>query len=568
MNANRVSQQGTSTLDDNSIRRIKDGVSRAGEKRASKHQKTASIKKIAQKVSNDDNTTKRIVVASLTDIPSQFERIGTGFFREGHHLWEMVPGEGGFVLTRKHGEDHVLGYDPEPIKKESSVAVTDRFGVELKVGCKVRLPVHGKVATGTVLVLTPGSLDVGLDGGGKTSTPPGMTEFLEEEHEEHEEHGVEGDKGAAGPTLEEFIEQEEDEDTDHTPQGLEGVEEFVEQEMREGGGDKEAGDVFEPEISDKPKSDYVGPTGSQTGGIGGVASGSADDERHIAKAAQTDTPTQTITTQPTPAAPAEPGMPTYEPGLPGKLGQALEHYGTVSVYSSDMKRTYLVTKSGDKYDVRMEKLERLGLWDEAGLRRFEESLGNYEVQPMTEHVAVMIRQAMVVVDDMAEGMREWNEYWKSVGVRVAQASPKSKKAPKPKKTKEELAQSRKERRKQRELERAGLPKGTKLPPKPKMGAKDTDELAKLKEVVRMYEQNVDELDYTIQNIDPEAPNADVLAVDAVEVFLHNIEEEKERMEGEEEGEREEELSLETPSDLELGVQASKAGRIVVSMTDL
>ncbi|MGW8178773.1 MAG: hypothetical protein ACWGQW_08425 [bacterium] len=291
MNANRVSQQGTSTLDDDSIRRIKDGVSRAGKKRASKHQKTASIKKTAQKVSNDDNTTKRIVVASLADIPSQFERIGTGFFREGHHLWEMVPGEGGFVLTRKHGEDHVLGYDPEPIKKESSVAVTDRFGVELKVGCKVRLPVHGKVATGTVLVLTPGSLDVGLDGGGKTSTPPGMAEFLEEEEAEgehspeaiesmeqfmgeesrEEEHG--GDKGAAGPTLEEFIEQEEDEDTDHTPQGLEGVEEFVEQEMAEGehgGGDKEAGDVFEPEISDKPKSDYVGPTGSQAGGIGGA----------------------------------------------------------------------------------------------------------------------------------------------------------------------------------------------------------------------------------------------------------------------------------------------------------
>ncbi|MGW8179339.1 MAG: hypothetical protein ACWGQW_11345, partial [bacterium] len=276
------------------------------------------------------------------------------------------------------------------------------------------------------------------------------------------------------------------------------------------------------------------------------------------------------TTQPAPAAPApeEPGMPTFEPGIGGRLGRALETQDVVTIYSHDQNQVYVIAKQGDKYDVRRSRLEQLALMSPEDLAAFEQNIGEYEIQPMGNLTAAIIKQAMVVIDDMVVGMKEWNEYWKSVGVRVAQASPKPKKPPKPKKTKEELAQSRKERRKQREIERAGLPKGTKLPPKPKVGAKDTDELAKLKEVVRMYEQNVDELDYTIQNIDPEAPNADVLAVDAVDVFLHNIQEEKERMEGEEEGEREEELSLETPSDLELGVQASKAGRVVVSMTDL
>lgn len=539
MHANRVSQQGTSMLSDDSIRRIEGGVGNANKRRASKHKETV-IKKIAKKIDNNDNI-QRIVIANITDIPNHFERIGTGFFREGHHLWEMIPGEGGIVLTRKHGEDHVLGYDPEPIQKESSITVTDRFGIELKVGSKVRLPLHGKVATGTVLVLTPGSLDIGLDGGGRTSTPPGMTEFLEEESAEGE----------------------------HTPEGIHGLEEFMEEEVsEEAHGDKEAGDVFEPEISEKPKSDYVGPTGSQTGGIGGVAADS--EEEHIAKkTAQTDTPTQTTTTQPMPTAPVEqeaPGMPTYEPGVGGRLGEMLESHDTLSIFSTDMNRTFLVTKSGDKYDVRMEKLERLGLFDDNGLRQFEESLGNYEVSPMTEHTATMIKQAMVAVDDMAVDMKEWNEYWKSVGTRVAQASPKPKAPPKPKMTEEEKKQKQKERRKQRQIERAGLPKGTKLPPKPKVGMKDSDELAKLKEIVRVYEQNVDELDYTIKNIDPEAPNADVLAVDAVDVFLRNIEEEKEKMEEGEEEEREDELSLETPSDLELGAQDT--GHIVVSMADL
>lgn len=543
MHSNRVSNQGTSMLSDNSIQKISNVVNDANEKRAFRHGKNTQIKKTASVAKNtskerEDNNSKRIIVASLNEIPDYFERIGTGFYREGHHLWELIPGKGGFVLSRKHGEDHVLGYDPEPIQKESSITVTDRFGTELKKGCRVRLPLSGKIATGTVLVVTPGVLDVGLDAGGEASVPPGMTEFLQEEKSEGE----------------------------HSPETLHALETFLEEESEEEehGGDKDAGSVFEPEISEKPKSDYVGPQSSQTGGIGGIAAEEEDDDR-VAKKVAKDVGQDPAVEPPSVTSPE---VPTFEPGISGRLGEVLEFYDVVSVFSEDMNRTFLVAKSGNKYDVRIERLERLGLWGEPELRQFEESLGKYEVHPMTDQVVAMVKQAMVAIDDMADSMKEWSDYWKSVGIRVAQASPKPKAPPKPKMTEEEKRQKQKERRKQRAIERAGLPKGTKLPPRPKVSAKDTDELAELKEIIRMYEQNVDELNFTINNIEPDDPNADALAIDAVEVFLSNIEEEKGETEEEDEIETEDELSLETPSNLELEMQASKTEHVVVSMSDL
>lgn len=527
MHSNRVTNRGTSALEDDSIRRIQTGVENVNERRSAKHRKTSSMKKTA-KVSNDDadNNTKRIIIASLDEIPSDFERIGTGFFRQGHHLWEISPGENGFVLNRKHGEDHVLGYDPDPIKKESSISVIDRFGRELKKGVKVRLPLHGKVATGTIIVVTPGALDIGLEQGGMTTCPPGMVEYMGEGEIEEE-------------------------------------------------GDKDAGSVFEPEIGEKPESDYVGPQSSQSGEIGGpgiAAEAEAEEEEEeclATKTAQTDEPGQTTTMEPAaPGAPAEDsGLPTFEPSEKpiSDLQKELDQNNVAAIYSMETGKNYLIYRRGDKYDVRMETFESLGLWDETEFARFEESLGTYEIQPTSPTVATMLKHAFNVVSNFNDEVKDWKDYWKSVGQRVAKAPPKP---PKPRLSEDEKKQRRTERRKQRDIERAGLPKGTKLPPKPKVGVKDSDERAQLKEIINIYEQGVDELEYVINNIDPEEPNADVIAMDAVTDFLQNVSEAKEGLEEDSEQEREDELSLETPSDMELGIQTRKSERVVVSMSDL
>jgi hypothetical protein len=166
-------------------------------------------------------------VASLNEIPSDFIRLGTGFYRKGHHLWELAASEDGYTLTRKHGEDHVLGYDPEPVIVSKDV--TDRFGSTLKVGSKVKLPFRGKVATGTIVILQPGASTVEMEQGGRLDSPPDMLELLEqlvggepqgpehmetgpamegfvEEETAEEEHGGEGDVEAAGSEFQPSVE--------------------------------------------------------------------------------------------------------------------------------------------------------------------------------------------------------------------------------------------------------------------------------------------------------------------------------------------------------------------------
>lgn len=530
MNANRVTTGGTSALNDESIIRIEDSVKQSKSRRANKKQasmnKTASkntANKKTTKSNNAENTTTRIIVASLNDIPSQFERIGTGFFREGHHLWEMAPGKGGYVLTRKHGEDHVLGYDPEPMKKESSVFVTDRFGHELKMGNKVRFPMRGKVATGTIIILTPGSMDVGLDNGDTASCPPGMAEFADENIEEAENHD----------------------------------------------GDKDAGEVFEPDINEKSTSDYVGPQSAQTGGIGGVAADTDEIQPTARKAAQTDQGTQTVTQIPE-SPTTEPSFPTYEyDGVDSAIATRLNNMGddsAISMFSEDQNKPYYARKLGeDQYEVymaetKMEKFPDISTVED--LVRFEENVGRLTFTS-DRRIASIFEAAINTMESNKIDLSNWNEYWKSVGVRVAQASPT---IPKQKLTDEEKKQKRKERRKQREVERSALPKGTKLPPK--LSAKDTDEIAKLKEVIKILDSGYDELEYSIDSIDPEDPNADAIAADAITQTLERVREERREIEEGEKEEMDDALSLDMPSSLELGEQEKTSNKTTVSMSDL
>jgi hypothetical protein len=161
-------------------------------------------------------------------------------------------------------------------------------------------------------------------------------------------------------------------------------------------------------------------------------------------------------------------------------------------------------------------------------------------------------------------LKDWKDYWKSVGQRVAQAT--EYKAPKPKLTPEEKKQRARERRQKLKEERKGLPPDVKLPPKPKkMAIMDGDEKAAYKEKLRLYEQLVEELKYILQSepLEPqEVPFADQFT-QAIEAF----EEEMERLNSDKEEETEKELSLEEPSKREIEMQGSK-GRAVVSMADL
>lgn len=201
MNANRVSDHGTGSLVDDSIRRIESTVKKAQSKRALKRGgKNTQIKKKAKKeaLQPTEEPQRRIVVSSIQEIPVNFERIGTGFYRCGHHLWEMSSSSDGIVLTRKRGEDHVLGYDPEPLERTASRdVVTDRHGAQLKVGDRVSFPLRGKVASGVVVVLQPGSLGVDVGMSSPVDVPADMVEheepmMMEEPAEDalHEESDV------------------------------------------------------------------------------------------------------------------------------------------------------------------------------------------------------------------------------------------------------------------------------------------------------------------------------------------------------------------------------------------
>lgn len=532
MHANRVSNNGTSaSLNDDSIQRIKDGVKKSTKKRTAKKSKKAAHKKTAKKV--EPEAPMQIKVANLSEIPEDFEQIGTGFYRKSHHLWELAPGEDGFVLTRKRGDDHILGYEPSPIQKQSSVInVFDRNGNPLGKGAKVKFPHHGKIATGTIIMLSPGSLGLDMGEMGEVDAPPDMVE----------------------------LDMSEPDDM--------------------GDSDKEAGDAFEPEISKKPKSDYVGPQTSQVGGIGGVGVGAEaeeeEPEQHTAHTAQTDTPNQTTTMAPT--SPAEGGMEPYEP-IGGGLAQKLDNAGVAIIRAGNGQTYYARKVAEDQYEAYLAetKMERIqGVETRADIAGFEQNIGGFEVIGHNKHVAKVVEAALNNQVDM----KVWNEYWRQVGQRVAQKAPKLPDAgpssmpgaqtgmpkstePRPPLT-EEQKQQRKERRKERKTERAGLPPGAKLPPKPREAAVGADDMAKVKEHLRLYEQLVDELKYILQ--DESLREDEVRLADEVDMTLQNFDEEMEDMSREDEMDMEDSLSLDTPSEAEKLDRA--ASKTVVSMADL
>lgn len=219
INSNRTTPHGTSaSLSDDVISRIDDKVKRASKRRALKHNlsKKASTghKKIASKTNEHQQLKpEHIKISSIKEIPSDFIRLGTGFYRKGHHLWELSPSDNGdFMLVRKNDEDHILGYDPEPVvaKKED---VLDRFGSIIKVGSKVKLPYHGKVATGTIVLLQPGCADVNLDQGGSIGIPSDMLEIWLKEEISEPEHDESIKEVISKPEDNEELEPEDNENS-------------------------------------------------------------------------------------------------------------------------------------------------------------------------------------------------------------------------------------------------------------------------------------------------------------------------------------------------------------------
>jgi len=403
--------EGTSALADGAIQRIASKMENVQTKRANKHtppQDTEhGIKKVASKVVVEQRV--EIKVASLHDIPSDFEKMGTGFYRRGHHLWELATqADGGFSLIRKHSEDHVLGYDPEPIVRKA--AVSDRNGRSIKTGSRVTLPHRGKITAGTVIVIQPGAMGVELDSGEKIDTPPDICELL--------------------------------------------------QEMI-------------------PSGEVVEPATDQEHDVGGVEH--EDHEPHIEES---------------------------------------EEHGVES--------------------------------DTQACQEFE---------PTMEPSSKAAKVSNILVDPA--DMKEWQEYWHGMGQHVAQSS-----SPKPKQTKEEAAMKRKQRRQQRSVERTGLPKGMKVPPK--HGALDSDELAKLKERVRLYQQCFDEIEYVLQ--DESLKTDEVRLADELDRVMQEYHDQVEAMDTESEESREDALSIEKPVDEPVPTDAAsplpKMSKVVALMSEL
>ena len=403
--------EGTSTLADGAIQRIASKMQDVQDKRANKH--TQSQEPMVKTASKMVDTTEKVVsirVASINEIPENFERMGTGFYRSGHHLWELTQVDGGFALVRKHGEDHVLGYDPEPIVRQA--AVSDRHGRSIKVGSRVTIPHRGKITAGTVIIVQPGTTGVELDSGEKVDTPPDMCELLQEMMQDP---GVLESKQESGPEIE-GMEHEESEEEHHVEEGSES--------------DTQACQEFEPMVEPSSKAD-------------------------------------------------------------------MPHEATKDVL----------------------------------------------VNPAD--------------------LQAWQEYWRGMGQHVAQSS-----VSKPRQTKEEAAMKRKQRRQQRSVERSGLPKGMKVPPK--HGALDNDELAKLKERVRLYQQCFDEIEYVLQ--DESLKTDEVRLADEMDRVMQEYHDQIESMDTESEESREDELSIEAPAEEPVPTDSAsplpKMSKLVVSMPEL
>ena len=539
MNANRSSVDNTGTaLDGAAVQRIATGIENAQSRRTAKHgsKKTASVQPVEPKTETAPETTT-IKVAGIHEIPKDFERIGTGFYRSGHHLWELAPTTEGFVLIRKKSEDHVLGFDPDPVSKS---AIMDRNGNEIKLGSKVNLPHRGKVAGAVVIVLQPNSLGMELDGGERINAPPDICELVPMGEQVHApgaafEPDIEPSSKAA-PSMEDEVAEEETEEPG-VPEGRETVEheesettEEEEEEHEEGG-----------EEEDKP------------------------EPKRAKKVAQDNTTTQQLP-KPSPAAPLTPDAspegkkgPEFDRAI-SPLIKKLDRDGFAVLQSSSLKSRFAAEKQGDQYKVYavIEKFQPLfGPTTADEVMKWE--AGVPDLQVMDPDVATM-KAAMRSIGPF--DVVSWQQYWEDVGERVAAAR---------KPLTPEQRERRKQRRKERQQERKGLPPSASVPPRTKSGVANVDdETAKLKERVRLYQQLVDEIEFVLQ--DESLRTDEVRLADELDRVIVEHQEQLEEADEQATMEMHDDLSIETP--LKEAVEEDKApveraaNRVVVLMSDI
>ena len=488
MNANRSNNDTSVALDDLAVQRIASSLK--SKKTAIKKVASTTNRPIRSKVA-DKPEQVTIKIATINEIPNEFERIGTGFYRSGHHLWELTPGSDGFVLVRKRSEDHVLSIDPDPVSKTS---VVDRCGNEIKIGSTVKLPHCGRIANAVVIVVQPDSVGMELEDGERISAPPDICELLP-----------------------------------HIP-----------------------GQEFEPDVEPSSKS----------------ADDENDDENEedeleekIAKTAQTHTQTQPLVA-PTKA----PVAPTKAPGpapakastppstefkrAPSRLLSKLDRDGFAVMQSPSNKSRFAAEKVGDQYKVYVvqEKLHPLfGPSSVDELIKWEAGIADLHVLDIGGNE---IKAAMRLID--SSSMRTWNDYWYSVGQRIAARKPLT----------PEQKERRKQRRKERQLERKGLPPTTSLPPR--KSAVVGEEVVELKERLRLYQQLIDEVEFVLQ--DESLRMDEARLADELERTITEHKEQLEEINARSVKEQEEALSIDTPpSEVE---PSEKVAKVIVSMSDL
>ena len=476
-------------LGDDAILRIKDSVEECHSRKASRHQEP--IKKMASKI--PEPVIPMIKVAGINEIPKDFERIGTGFYRQGHHLWELSPDKDGFILIRKHGEDHVLGYDPEPALKFTEVS--DRFGKAIKSGSRVLIPHHGKVANATVVIVQPGALQVEMMSGETIGIPPDMTEVCEEPFNPEVEPSSKAEP--------EMIEQEPEQQV--TSKVAAPPEPQV-----------------EPQLPPKAIPPQL-PTQSKRSELLAILESAPD-------------------------------------------GSAAE------IHPASGKYSFLVRKANDdKYELFTveAKTDQFATYNKKQIIDWEFSMrqnaGKVEFRKASSIATSLMNKIsnLMNTDDVVN----WNDYWYELGQHMA-AGTRVPLTP-------EQKENRKQRRKERKLERIGLPKGVKLPPKlkeqkqPKAGAKNTDQLAQMKDRLNLLEQTLDQIKFLVQD-DSMRENEEQFVTE-LENTISEYEEQMEEIDKEQEEKIDDHLSIETPPEnakAPLIEQPKTSKRVRVSMSDL
>jgi hypothetical protein len=578
MHANRASVDGTGTaLDNTAVQRIATGIEKAQSRRTAKHgsKKTASVQTVAEPVVEPalDTTIK---VAGIHEIPKDFERIGTGFYRNGHHLWELAPTTEGFVLIRKKSEDHVLGFDPDPVSKS---AIMDRNGNEIKLGSKVNLPHRGRVAGAVVIVLQPSSLGMELDSGERINAPPDICELAPMEEGMHApgaefEPDIEPSSKAAPAMVAEEAEEEAEEEIEEPGIPEEG--ETTEHEESETPEEEEEEHEEGGEEEDKPEPKKMAKVAGGTHhrrctGCGKVFTSLTQENMcptcKAQKTAQTNTTTQQLP-KPSPAAPLTPDAspqgkkgPEFERAI-SPLIKKLDAKGFAVLQSNSMQSRFAAEKVGDgQYKVYavIEKFQPLfGPVSADEVMKWEAQVPDLQVM---DPDATTMKAAMRTISGI--DLVSWRQYWEDVGERVAAAR---------KPLSPEQRERRKQRRKERQQERKGLPPSASVPPrKTKSGVSNVDDAAaKMKERLRLYQQLVDEIEFVLQ--DESLRTDEVLLADEMERIITEHKEQLDEADEQSSMEMEDDLSIETPlEEVEEEEEAPVervAQKVVVSMTEI